>query len=301
MKFFATDQFPLELPPNHPFPAAKYTALRERIEAAPWFVGHEMLIPESVSESLLRAVHDEDYVTRVLTGNLSAEEQRRIGFPWSDSLVRRSRHSVAGTVAAAHAAVIEGEQRAMNLAGGTHHAYPDHGEGYCVFNDIALAIASLRQLGNADRVAIIDADVHQGNGTAVMFASDPTVFTFSVHGDRNYPIRKEISSLDIALPDNANTEQYLAAVGEGLRQAIDQFQPGVVFYIAGADPYEGDRFGRMLVTKAGLAERDRRVIAAVAHRPLVVVLGGGYAPEVTAIVDIHTETARQLATTPLAK
>jgi acetoin utilization deacetylase AcuC-like enzyme len=231
----------------------------------------------------------------VIHGGLSDRELRRIGFPWSPELVIRSRCSVGGTIDACRAALQEG--RAANLAGGTHHAYPDHGEGYCVFNDVAVAARVMQTEHRVEKVVIIDLDVHQGNGTAAIFAGNPTVFTFSVHGAKNFPFHKEQSDLDIALPDASDDEAFLAAVRSGARRAIQQAQADLAIYIAGADPFMDDQLGRLAMTKPGLAERDRIVFELCrAHGlPVAVVMGGGYAREVNDVVDIHLRTIQLAA------
>jgi acetoin utilization deacetylase AcuC-like enzyme len=218
---------------------------------------------------------------------------RRLGFPWSPALVERSRRSVGGTIAAARAALLDGV--GLNLAGGTHHAFADRGEGFCVFNDVAVAARALQAEGAVEGAAVIDCDVHQGNGTAAIFAGDPRVFTLSIHGRGNYPFVKERSDLDVELPDGAGDAEYLAALDGGLDRALE-VPPGLVFYIAGADAYHGDRYGRLALSRGGLAERDRRVLGRCAAMglPVAVVMGGGYAA-VEAVVAIHLETVRTAA------
>jgi acetoin utilization deacetylase AcuC-like enzyme len=230
------------------------------------------------------------------TGRMTDREMRRIGFPWSPELVERSRRSVGATLLAAQAALLNG--LAANLGGGTHHAYPDHGEGYCVFNDVAVAIRHLQQSGGIRRALVIDLDVHQGNGTAAIFSGDPSVYTFSVHGLKNFPFHKETGSLDIALPDGSEDPVYLAAVRSGLIQSVRQARPDLAFYIAGADPFIGDRLGRMAVSMAGLAERDRLVFSALqqAGLPGVLVMGGGYGRVIAETVAIHLQTLHMAAT-----
>ncbi|MEW6321917.1 MAG: histone deacetylase [Acidobacteriota bacterium] len=285
----------LPLPPDHRFPMAKYARLRERL------VADGVLAPGALAEAPqaawddLRLVHDAAYVDAVATGTLTREAQRRIGFPWSPAMVERSRRSVGATVAAARAAV-NGGRVAANLAGGTHHAFADRGEGYCVFNDVAVATRVLQREGLARRIAIVDLDVHQGNGTAAIFAGDPSVFTFSMHGAANYPFRKETSTLDVALDDGTGDEEYLALLERHLEDVL-AFEPDAVFYLAGADPYEGDRLGRLKVSIDGLAARDRLVLGACRDRdiPAIVTMSGGYAPDVDAIVTIHLNTIRTAA------
>jgi len=266
----------------------KYRLLRERVMSHPDVV---LEVPEAATSEALRRVHTSDYVDRVSAGSLSRDEIRRIGFPWSSELVERSRRSVGGTMAAASAALEEGAS--VNLAGGTHHAFPDRGEGFCVFNDVAVAVEEVRARGLATRCAVLDLDVHQGNGTAEIFAEDDSVFTLSVHGENNFPFRKTRSDLDVALPDGTEDEEFVESIDRGVRAALGR-GADLVFYIAGADPYEGDRLGRLCVTKEGLAARDSTVFDACRREgvPVAVVMSGGYAHDVTDTVDIHEATVR---------
>ena len=265
---------------------AKYALLRAAVEGLP---GLDLRVPEAATDEQLLRVHSRDYLEAVCTGRLERDAVRRIGFPWSPELVERSRRSVGGTVAAARAALEEGVS--ANLAGGTHHAYPDHGEGFCVFNDVAVAARDVLARGEARRVAILDLDVHQGNGTAAVFGGDDRVLTLSVHGQGNYPFRKEDGDLDIGLPDGAGDDAYLDASHRALRIAI-QWTPDLILFIAGADPWEGDALGRLTVTREGLAHRDELVLGAAAGAgiPLAVVMAGGYAPDPRDIARIHTNT-----------
>lgn len=291
MRLFPSDHHPLPLPAGHRFPIDKYRLLRERLERhAADGAALEFVAPHAATDEEILRVHDRAYVGRVLAGTLSAHEMRRIGFPWSEGLVERSLRSTGAAVDAAAAALEDGV--AASLAGGTHHAGPDWGEGYCVFNDTAVAAREMQARGGARRVAIVDLDVHQGNGTAAIFAGDPTVFTASVHGERNFPLRKCPGSLDVGLPDGTTDGAYLAAVDVAVAGAVSRWRPDLVLYIAGADPFVGDRLGRLAVTREGLRERDRRVFAAAAAvgAPVAVVCGGGYAPDQSAIVDIHAAT-----------
>lgn len=286
MKIFYTDHFVLPLPPGHRFPMAKYAMLRQRVQAAGIIPPHELVPPAAATDQQLSAVHTPDYVQRVTTGALDPQEQRRIGFPWSAAMVERSRRSVGATIAGARASLQDGF--AVNLAGGTHHAYADRGEGYCVFNDVAVAIGVLRREDLIRRALVIDCDVHQGNGTAAIFREDRDVFCFSVHGANNFPFHKEAGTLDIALPDGAGDEHFLEAVSSGLRRACAQ-PHDIAFYIAGADAHEGDRLGRLRVSAPALAERDRLVLGTCARlqMPVVVVMGGGYGHDVEDTVAIH--------------
>jgi acetoin utilization deacetylase AcuC-like enzyme len=286
MKTYYTDLFVLPLPEGHRFPMDKYRLLRERV--ARELPACELRVPEPASDEALLRVHTPVYLASLRDG-LERDAARRIGFPWSSELVERSRRSVGGTIGAGRAALADGV--AVNLAGGTHHAFAEAGEGFCVFNDVAVAIEALRAVGRADRVAVLDLDVHQGNGTARIFRDDAAVLTVSVHGANNYPFRKEPGDLDLALPDGTGDEAYLDAVATAVDRVVE-FGPELVFYVAGADPYAGDRLGRLAVSRTGLLERDRRVIDAcrVAGIPLAVAMGGGYAREIGDTVAIHFGT-----------
>jgi acetoin utilization deacetylase AcuC-like enzyme len=308
MKAFYSDTFVLPLPEHHRFPMSKYRLLRERIVAEGVVAPADLVVPEPVSWEDLRLVHDAGYVDAVANGTLSADAQRRIGFPWSPMMVERSRRSVGATLAAAREVLrvrlkpdttydpdTTYNMMAANLAGGTHHAFRDRGEGYCVFNDVAVAAAVLLRDGAIRRAAIVDCDVHQGNGTAAIFRDEPAVFTCSLHGAKNFPFRKEASDLDVTFEDGAGDAEYLAALRMHLPQVLDDPRPDLVFYLAGADPYEGDRLGRLSLTIGGLRTRDREVLDACSDRelPVVVVMSGGYAPDIDAIVTIHTNTIRE--------
>ena len=299
MLAFHTDQFRLPLPPGHRFPLEKYRRLRERVERE--VPGIELVVAPAASDGELALAHAPDYVADVAEGRLGPARQREIGFPWSPEMVERSRRSVGATVSAARAALAQGV--AANLAGGTHHASADQGGGYCVFNDIAVAARLMqaewhRHHRQLLRVAVIDLDVHQGNGTAAIFRDDPTVFTLSIHGEKNFPFRKEPGDLDVALPDGCADVAYLAALDEALAQLWarhDAGPPGLVFYLAGADAHEGDRLGRLKLTGAGMAERDRRVFAATRERciPTVLTMGGGYGHDVEVTVGVQLATLRE--------
>ncbi len=294
---FHYDAHRLALPPGHRFPQSKYQLLREHFERAP---GRLRLRPApAATRDELALVHTPGYIDAVLQGTLGAAEQREIGFPWSPSLPDRSCSSVGASIAAARAALAEGV--AANMAGGTHHAFADKGSGYCVFNDVAVAARVLqaerqRHAGDALRVLVVDLDVHQGNGTAAIFRGDPTVFTFSMHGARNFPFRKEPSDLDVDLPDGCADAEYLAALDAALAEVWRRCRPQLAFYLAGADPHEGDRLGRLKLTHAGLAERDRRVLAALRERriPVALSMAGGYGR------DLATTVAAQVNTLNLA-
>ena len=290
MKAFYSDTFVLPLPEHHRFPMAKYRLLRERLVSEGILREEDLSVPDAIGWDALRLVHDPAYVEQIASGTLPADAQRRIGFPWSPTMVERSRRSVGATLAAAREALTA--KVAANLAGGTHHAFWDRGEGYCVFNDVAVAAAVLLHEGAIARAAVVDCDVHQGNGTAAIFRDEPAVFTFSMHGARNFPFRKEVGDLDVTFEDGAGDEEYLAALAAHLPRVLDAHRPDLVFYLAGADPYEGDRLGRLKLTVAGLQARDRLVFDACRTRrlPVAVAMSGGYAPQVDAIVSIHVNT-----------
>jgi acetoin utilization deacetylase AcuC-like enzyme len=292
MKIYYCDTFVLPLPPGHRFPMEKYALLRAQVEAEALGALH---LPDAAADAALERTHDTGWVARVASGTLTREEVRRIGFPWSPGLVERSRRSVGGTVQAAAAALADGA--AANLAGGTHHAFEDRGEGFCVFNDVAVAIRALQATGRIRRAAVLDLDVHQGNGTAAIFRHDPEVFTASVHGASNFPFRKEQSDLDLELPDGAGDAPFLDAVHTAARAVVEQGRPEIIFYVAGADPFEDDRLGRLAVSREGLAERDRIVVerARRAGLPVVAVMGGGYARRVEDTVAIHLHSVRSVA------
>jgi len=269
----------------------KYGLLRARVTEIDDI---DFIVPEAATHEALRRIHTEEYVTRVTEGSISLAEVRRIGFPWSPQLVERSRRSVGGTVAAAHAALEDGV--AVNLAGGTHHAFADRGEGFCVFNDVAVAIRDVQAAGERRRCAVLDLDVHQGNGTAAIFEGDESVFTLSVHGASNFPFNKACSDLDIGLPDGSGDDPFLDAVRSGVDRALGQ-GVDMAFFVAGADAFEGDRLGRLSVTKAGMQERDNIVFEACARTgtPVAVVMSGGYAHDIRDTVDIHAATVRAAA------
>ena len=295
MKIFYSDTFVLPLPPGHRFPMQKYALLRERVLSSGIVSPADLAIPEPASDAELGRAHNADYIARVQAGALTAQEVRRIGFPWSLEMVERSRRSSGATMAACRAALRDGF--AVNLAGGTHHAYAGHGEGYCVFNDSAVAARAMQAEGRVHRVVIIDCDVHQGNGTAAILAGDPTCYTFSIHGAKNFPFHKETSDHDIALEDGAGDAEYLAALDAGLCQALEESHADLAIYLAGSDPFEDDKLGRLKLSKAGLAARDRMVLEYCrgAGLPVAITMAGGYARNVADTVDIHFETVRLAA------
>lgn len=288
---FYADHFVLPLPDGHGFPMAKYRHLRDQVAA--WHpLGFRLLEAPRASLAALEAVHAADYVHAVLNGSLDAARLRRIGFPWSPFMAERARRTVGGTLAAVEAARQHGV--GVNLAGGTHHAHRDRGGGYCVFNDLAVAACRLLDTGQAGRVAIIDLDVHHGDGTAAIFSAEPRVWTLSVHGEKIYPAIKPPSDLDIPLPAGVGDEAYLRALLPALERTFAEFRPEFVLYQAGADPYEGDRLGQFKLTMTGLARRDKAVLDACSRHqvPLAITMGGGYANRIEDIVRIHANTIR---------
>lgn len=295
MKVFYTDHFVLPLPPEHRFPMQKYALLRQRIAESGLIRPENMCVPHAATDEEITRAHEPEYLRRVQSGALTSQEIRRIGFPWSPEMVERSRRSSGATIEACRAALAEGF--AANLAGGTHHAFSDAGQGFCVFNDSAIAARAMQTEGRVNRVLIIDCDVHQGNGTAAILADDPTIFTFSIHGAKNFPFHKEKSDLDIELEDGTDDLTYLAALEQGLQQAVAQAKAELVVYLAGADPFVEDRFGRLALSKAGLARRDRLVFdyCQAEGLPVAIAMAGGYAPQVEDIVDIHFQTIREAA------
>ncbi len=273
---------------------SKYRLLREAVLAED-FGSAELLEPTAATDVEILRVHDPDYLERVKAGQLSRRDELRIGFPWSPQLVERSRRSAGGTLGACRAALAGGV--AVNLAGGTHHAFYDHGAGFCVLNDAAIAARAMQAEARAERILIVDCDVHQGDGTAAIFEHDPSVFTLSVHGRRNFPFQKQHSDLDIALEDGTGDDDYLAALAAGLDRALPAATAQLVIYLAGADPYREDRLGRLALSARGLERRDRLVLGRCRdlRLPVAVVMAGGYAPVVEHIVAIHLATVRVTA------
>ncbi len=296
MKVFYSDRFVLPLPEGHRFPMVKYSMLRERVETAGICGPGELRVPRAVSDEEILRAHERGYLRQVVTGTLTRSEMRRIGFPWSERMVERSRRASGGTLGACLAALEDGFS--ANLAGGTHHAFADRGEGYCVFNDSAIATRAVQAAGLIERAVILDTDVHQGNGTAAILRGDPSVFTFSIHGAKNFPFRKERSDLDLALPDGADDAGFLETLEDGLEVALERSRAQLAIYLAGADPFEDDRLGRLSVSKEGLARRDRLVLESCRERGIAVAvtMAGGYARRVEDTVDIHHRSI-QAATT----
>ena len=294
MKIFYTDTFPIPLPAKHSFPKDKYLLLRLRISEQLGDQPIDMRVPEPVSDDAILRAHSPEYLSRLVQGHLTNKEIRRVGLPWSPQIIKRTRYSVGATVAACRAALSEGF--AANLGGGTHHAFHDQGQGFCWLNDSVIAARAIQAEGLAEKILIVDCDVHQGNGTAAIVKKDPTIFTFSIHGKNNFPHHKETSDLDIELEDGTDDGTYINALEKGLSASTQAFQADLAIYLAGADPYWKDRFGRLALTKAGLAQRDRIVLSHLkkARLPTAVTMAGGYAPDVQDIVDIHFRTIETL-------
>lgn len=307
MKLYYADHFVLPLPAGHRFPMAKYARLRQRLAEEGVFASADFRIPAAASDSEILRAHDAGYLSRVVAGRLDAAQVRQIGFPWSPEMVERSRRSAGATLAACRSALQRevGVACAANLAGGTHHAHRDFGAGFCVFNDAAIAALAMRAEGRARRVAIIDCDVHQGDGTAAILARQREIFTCSLHGANNFPFRKQTSDLDIELADGTADETYLAALDRALERVLGDFVPELVIYLAGADPYVGDRLGRLALSFAGLRQRDEKVLGACrdAGVAVAIAMAGGYAEPIDDTVTIHTSTimtAHRLFAEPLS-
>ena len=276
------------LPPTHPFPMAKYPLLYRRLRVAGIIGDDQLLEPGEAALDDLRLVHTEPYLAQLAAGSLDAAAVRKIGVPWSPALWRRSRLAVQGTLMAARAALEDG--LAANLAGGTHHAFQGHGEGFCVLNDVAVAIRVLRRDAGPGRALVVDLDVHQGNGTAAIFAGDADVFTFSMHGERNYPTRKMRSTLDVGLADGVGDDEYLEVLRRSLDGILAAFTPDIVFYLAGVDPARGDRYGRLALSDEGLRQRERCVLDTCVSRglPVVITIAGGYAATPERTAELHS-------------
>lgn len=296
MQAFYSDRFVLPLPPGHRFPMEKYQLLRDELTAHEPLV--QMLQAPEATDGELALAHDPAYIQAIADGSVDAKILREIGFPWSPAMAARARRSVGGTLAAGRAAITAGV--AANLAGGTHHAYAHKGGGFCVFNDMAVTARVLQaewsrrhgQSHPALQVAIIDLDVHQGNGTASIFRNDKSVFTLSMHGDKNFPFRKEASELDVSLPDGCRDDDYLAALENALMELEGRFDAGLVLFLAGADPHEGDRLGRLKLSFDGMQARDRRVFDWCFTRrlPCVFAMGGGYGTDIRTTVQVQRNT-----------
>ena len=291
MQVFYSPRYYADIGQGHIFPIRKFELVRDRLLAEETLYLEDILEPSPATPEQALLVHTEDYVSRLCSGALTTRELRRLGLPWSESLVNRSFYAAGGTIAAAQAALIQGY--GSNLAGGTHHSFADRGEGFCVLNDVAIAICVLRKEGLIRRAAIVDCDVHQGNGTATIFAGDGETFTFSIHGANNYPLFKARSTLDVELPDGTADREYLACLTSHL-PTVFAFEPEIVFYLAGADPYAGDKLGRLALTIEGLRERDLCVLRGCYERevPLVTVMSGGYGKDINDTIEIHCNTIR---------
>ena len=298
LKVFYSDTFALPLPKGHRFPIEKYRLLRERLQKSAFRDQLAFRLPPRATDEQLLRVHTSEYLDKLKQGTLSRVEERRIGFPWSPEMVERARRSTGATISAAYAAVKEGA--AVHLAGGTHHAFSDHGQGFCVFNDVAVAIRALQCDRLIRRAVVIDLDVHQGNGTASIFANDPSVFTFSMHGEHNFPFDKCAGDFEVALPNNTSDEPYLDALRDALENRLPFPNADIVFFLAGADPFEHDRLGRLSLTKTGLAIRDQRVFQACQRHsvPITLIMAGGYAKDVSDVVDINFTSVRSLVGVP---
>lgn len=289
---WSSSRYVIPLPAGHRFPIEKYELLRERVLAEGLIPRDRLHEPERVSRGDLLGVHTADYVDRLTSGGLTNDEVRLLGFPWSDDLVERSFRSAGGTCEAVEAALTDG--LAINLAGGTHHAFATHGEGFCVFNDVAVAVTRQLAAGRIARAAIVDLDVHQGNGTHQIFAGDPRVFTFSMHGRRNYPFHKVAGDCDVELEDGTGDGLYLERLAEALPAVLAAARPDLVVYLAGADPHEGDRLGRLGLTFSGLARRDHMVLTACREVgiPVAITIAGGYGRDIATTVEVHLNTVR---------
>jgi len=298
MRVFYATQFVLPLPAGHRFPMAKYQLLRDRLAAE--LPAIQLMQAEPATDGELALAHSPAYIGAITDGTVDPKLMREIGFPWSEAMAERARRSVGATIAASRTAFKEGI--AANIAGGTHHAYRDKGGGFCVFNDAAVASRLMqaewaRSRGRALKVAIVDLDVHQGNGTAAVFRNDESVFTLSMHGQKNFPFRKEASDLDVELPDGCGDDEYLHALEGALDELDRRFEPGLVIYLAGADPHEGDRLGRLKLTWDGLEARDRRVFDWAWQRriPLAFAMAGGYGNRIEDTVQAQVNTFRVAA------
>ncbi len=285
LRAYSSSGYAMPLPAGHKFPMSKYAGVRFLVEQT----GLPVLEPPRADWHLVERVHHLEYLKKLRFGTLNTKETRLLGFPWSEMLVERALRAAGGTLAAARDALNLG--LGVNLAGGTHHAYPDHGEGFCVLNDVAIAALELLQTGLA-RILILDLDVHQGNGTAFIFQQDPRVFTISVHGERNYPFHKESSSLDIGLPDGVTDTTYLQMLEEQVLPVLEQFQPQIIFYLAGVDVLERDQFGRFALTLSGAKTRDTRVFQFCQNQgiPVVSLMAGGYNKHLENTIQAHANT-----------
>lgn len=293
MQVFYTPRYYADIGSGHIFPIRKFELVRDKLLVEGTLQPAELFEPTPAALDDVLLVHTEDYVSRLCSGDLTAKEIRRLGLPWSESLVQRSFYAVGGTLAATQAALSNGYS--SNLAGGTHHAFADRGEGFCVLNDVAIAIRAMRARQLIQRAAIVDCDVHQGNGTATIFAGDDDTFTFSMHGANNYPLFKAQSSLDVELPDRTADAAYMETLAHYL-PAVFASEPEIVFYLAGADPYKDDKLGRLALSTDGLRERDTHVLRECYEReiPIVTVMSGGYGKNINDTIEIHCNTIRMV-------
>lgn len=290
-RIFYSPYYYADIGEGHVFPIKKFELVRDKLLAEETLRKEEIVEPQPAAVEDVLLVHTEDYVSRLIKGELTAKEIRKLGLPWTQSLVRRSFLACSGTVNAARHALSNGVS--SNLAGGTHHAFPDRGEGFCVLNDVAVAIRVLQKERLAERFLIVDCDVHQGNGTAFIFQNDAEVFTFSMHGAKNYPLHKEQSTLDLELADGTTDEEFLGILHEALPRVF-MHNPDIVFYLGGADPFEKDKLGRLKLTKDGLRQRDEMILQSAFERevPIVTTMSGGYALDINDTVEIHCNTIR---------
>ena len=281
-----------QLPPGHRFPMEKYELIPEQLIYEGTITEDHFFHPQQLTDAEILSTHTEEYLKKLNTLDLSRREIRDIGFPVRKQLIERGKYIARGTYDCALNAMKNGVS--MNVAGGTHHAYAHRGEGFCVFNDIAIASNLLLNRELVNQILVVDLDVHQGNGTAHIFKNDNRVFTFSMHGDRNYPLRKEHSDLDIGLPDRTGDEFYIKTLTETLPRLIDQVQPGMIFYLSGVDILHTDKLGRLSLTKEGCKSRDRLVIETSKKNniPIAISMGGGYSHRVADVVDAHCNTFR---------
>lgn len=292
LHLWSSARYTIPLPAAHRFPIEKYSLLRQRVLDEALVPAGRLHEPARAALEDLLLVHDPGYVEALSSGTIDPAAMRRIGFPWSPQLVERSFRAVGGTCEAAEAALVHGV--AMNLAGGTHHAFPDRGEGFCVFNDVAIAIRRLQRAGRITRAAIVDLDVHQGNGTHAIFAGDADVYTFSMHGGRNYPFQKVAGTLDVELADGTGDDAYLGMLAAALPRVLAESRPELVVYLAGADPHEGDALGRLSLTFEGLARRDAMVLEQCREVgiPVAITIAGGYGHRIEDTVQVHVNTVR---------
>ena len=290
-KVFYSPYYYADIGENHVFPIRKFELVKDVLLGEKTLTSGEIVEPEPASIEDVSLVHTADYINRLSAGNLTRQEIRKLGLPWSKSLVRRSFLATSGTINAAKSALQTGVS--SNLAGGTHHAFPDRGEGFCVLNDVAVAIRVLQREKLAEKFLIVDLDVHQGNGTAFIFKDDASVYTFSMHGAKNYPLFKETSNLDLELADGTGDDEFLETLSEALPRVI-MHQPDIIFYLGGADPFEKDKLGRLKLSFAGLRRRDETVLefAKSKNVPVVTVMSGGYAAEIRDTFEIHCNTIR---------